>query len=366
MEKMPTIPWWNTAFDEREVTAVADAIRARKISQGDLTAEFEHRVAGLLGVPYAVATTSCTLSIYIALHAAGVRPGDEVIIPDRTFIATAHAAQLAGATVKLVDTRGDIPAMDPGLLEAAITPKTKVIVPVHLCGRVCDMGEIRRIAKARGLLVIEDAAQSIFSTSPWGYAGTIGDAGCFSFGMAKLISTGQGGMIVTSNEKIQKAASIFRTHSVADTFQATYTAFGLNLRFTDMQAAIGLVQIDKRNQKIAQVRKLYELYESGLAGLPGIRLIPVKVSQGEVPNYIEILCKTRDALRAHLAKQGIDSRPFLPCLHHSPHLRQEKGDFSRAQSFEDQGLFLPSGPNQPAENAQRCIAAIREYAGTGA
>jgi perosamine synthetase len=361
MENTSTIPWWNTNYDEREVSAVADAIRARKISQGELTAEFERRVAALLKVPYAVATTSCTLSIYIALHAAGIRPGDEVILPDRTFIATAHAAQLAGATVKLVDTRSEIPEMDPALLEAAITPKTRAIVPVHLCGRVCDMEAIRAIAKKHGLLLIEDAAQSLFSQSPWGYAGTIGDAGCFSFGMAKLISTGQGGMIVTSNERLYKTASLLRTHSVADTFNTTYTRFGLNLRFTDMQAAIGLVQLDKKDEKISHVKKLYDLYSDGLASIPRIAIIPVKTAKGEVPNYIEVRCEHRDALMKHLGQEGIDTRPFLPCLHDSPHLQQSDATFPNARSFAEHGLFLPSGPSQPTENAQKCITAIQQY-----
>jgi dTDP-4-amino-4,6-dideoxygalactose transaminase len=361
MEKKSTIPWWNTSFDDREVSALAEAVRARKISQGDLTAAFERRVAELLGVPFAVATTSCTMALYIAFYAAGIRPGDEVILPDRTFIATAHAAQLAGAVVRLIDTQRDLPLIDPGQIEAAITPKTRAIVPVHLCGRVCDMDALRAVARKHSLLVIEDAAQSIFSRSPWGYAGTVGDVGCFSFGMAKLISTGQGGMIVTSNERLHKLASVFRTHSVADTFHATYTAFGLNLRFTDMQAAIGLVQLEKRKDKIAHVQKLYELYAAGLASLPRISVIPVKTSEGEVPNYVEILVDERDRLVDHLAQQGIDTRPFLPCPHRSPHLRQVTDRFPNAERFEKQGLFLPSGPSQPVENAERCIDSIRKY-----
>jgi perosamine synthetase len=361
MEKMSTIPWWNTAFDEREIAAVSDAMRARKISQGELTAAFENRVAELLGVPYAVATTSCTMSIYLALYAAGIRPGDEVILPDRTFIATAHAAQLAGAIVKLIDTRSDIPAMDPSLIESAITKKTKAIIPVHLCGRVCDMESILQVARAHDLLVIEDAAQSLFSTTPGGYAGTLGDAGCFSFGMAKLLSTGQGGMIVTSDERLHREAALLRTHSVADTFHANYARFGLNLRFTDLQAAIGLVQLEKRAEKIAHVKRLYDRYASGLSGLRGVRIIPVNTARGEVPNYVEVLCEGRDALLTHLGARGIDTRPFLPCLHNSPHLKQDHDRFPNAQIYEDQGLFLPSGPSQPLENADRCIEAIREY-----
>ena len=189
------IPWWKTTFGEQEIQKVTEAISNGHISQGPITEEFETRLAEALDVPYVVATTSGSVALLMALMAFGIQPDDEVIVPNRTWIATAHAVKMIGAKVVLVDVQPDLPIMEVAQLEQKITPRTKAIIPVHLSGRSADMDAIREIAKAHGLLIIEDAAQALFSKYRGEYCGTQSDAGCFSFSVAKLLPTGQGGAI---------------------------------------------------------------------------------------------------------------------------------------------------------------------------
>ena len=241
----PRIPWWRTSFGEEEVQAIAEAIRAEHITMGPITAELEKKLAEALGVPYAVVTTSGSVALLMALIALGIEPGDEVILPNRTFVATAHAVVLLGAKVVLVDVRQDIPVLDVTQLRAKITPRTKAIMPVHLCGRGGDLEELLRIAKEHGLLVVEDACQAIFSRGEQGYLGTRSDAGCYSLGITKLIGTGQGGLVVTRDVETYQKLRLVRNHGVADVFKADFNLLGFNFKFTDMMAALGLVQLGR-------------------------------------------------------------------------------------------------------------------------
>ena len=196
------IPYWRTTFCNGEAEAIVDAIQCEHISQGPIVAEFESKLAAYLGMPYVVTTTSGSTAILMSLLAAGVGQGDEVIVPNRTWIATAHAPYLLGATVKLVDVESDRPIINASLIEGIITERTKAIIPAHMCGRSADMGSINDIAQRYNLLVIEDAAQALGSRNADGYLGTQSDMGCFSLSVAKIISTGQGGFVTTRSEKI--------------------------------------------------------------------------------------------------------------------------------------------------------------------
>ena len=239
--KSLNIRWWRTVFGVEEVGAVKKAFSMEYISQGPVTEQFEAKFAEAMDVPYAVATTSGSVALLMALMAMGIKRGDEVIVPNRTFIATAHAPLLLGARVVLVDVLRDVPVMDVALIKKKITSRTKAIMPVHLCGRAVNMSEIHLLAKAYGLSVIEDACQAMFSKNKTGFLGTQSDAGCFSLGVTKLLSTGQGGIIVTRNRRTYEELKLVRNHGVPGTFDATYPRLGFNFKFTDIQAAIGSV-----------------------------------------------------------------------------------------------------------------------------
>lgn len=187
------VPWWRTALGPEEIEMVVESIRAEHISGGPVTAQLEQAIGATLGVPYVVCTTSGSMALTLAMMILGVGHGDEVIVPNRTFMATAHAALMLGAKIRLVDVRPDIPAMDTDQLEAAVTPRTKAIVAVHLNGRATDMKAVNEIARRHGVAVVEDAAQAFLSKTRRGWLGAQSDLGCYSLGMTKLVSTGQGG-----------------------------------------------------------------------------------------------------------------------------------------------------------------------------
>ncbi|MBI3021755.1 MAG: DegT/DnrJ/EryC1/StrS family aminotransferase [Candidatus Omnitrophica bacterium] len=352
------VPWWRTSFGQEEIQRLQEAIRAEHISQGPVTAQFETRMAEALHVPYAVATTSGSVALLMALMALGVGRDDEVILPNRTFIATAHAVLLAGASVVLVDVRPDIPVMDISRLRQKITPRTKAIIPVHLNGRAVDLEAVQSVAREYHLHVIEDACQALFSRSAAGFLGTQSDAGCFSLGMNKLMSTGQGGLIVTRNPETYERLKLIRSHGVTDTFVATYRQIGCNFKFTDLMASVGLVQLTRVPARIAHVTAIYSKYTA--AEMPFLRWIPVEVSKGELPLYAEARCRDRKDLVEFLGSQGIQTRPFLPDLHLSPHLHNG-GVFPNSKPFGEEGLYLPCGPEQPLENIDRVIEALRLY-----
>lgn len=360
---VPEISWWRTSFGEEEASQIVSAIEHEHISQGAVTAEFERQLAIVLNVPYVVATTSGSMALLMALWAVGIGSGDEVIVPNRTWIATAHAPLLLGAKVVLVDVEEERPIMDVTQIESVITPRTKAIVPVHLNGRSVNMHEVQRIAKKHGLAVIEDAAQALGSRNEDGLLGTQSDMGCFSLSVAKIIATGQGGFIVTRDESLYRKLVAMRTHGVGDIVNANWTQPGFNFRFTDILASIGLVQLKRFSERIEKVKAIYMRYSEAMSDLPFLKFIHVNIEAGEIPIYIEVLCSERDRLIQFLAERGIQTRPFYPDLNLAPYFKNT-GQFPCSEVFGAQGLFLPSGPEQPLENVDYVIQALLEFGGT--
>lgn len=354
------ISWWRTTFGEEEIGRIADAIRKEHISQGPIVEEFESSLAGFLGVPHVVATTSGSTALLMALMAAEVGPGDEVIVPNRTWIATAHAAALLGAKVKLVDVGASQPIVDVAKIEEAITPRTKAIIPVHLNGRSSAMREINNLARNVGARVIEDAAQAFGSRNADGLLGTQSDMGCFSLSVAKIIATGQGGYIATRSTELYEKLLAIRTHGVGSVIDAQWSRLGFNFRFTDILAAIGVVQLQQIDERIAKVKAIYSRYAEAMPAFPFLRLLPVNVTAGEIPIYVEVLCEERERLIEYLADCGIQSRPFYPDLHLASYLG-EQGSFPNSRIYSEQGVFLPSGPGQTMENIDFVLAALRAY-----
>ncbi len=355
------MPFWMTDIGENEIAAVVETMAAKSFSMGAVTAEMEAEIAKQLYVPYVLCTTSGSMALMMGLMAADVGPGDEVIVPTRTFIATAHAASLLGAKVVLVDSQSDSPNMDVAEVGKKITPRTKAIMPVHLNGRVCDMAAIRALAREHDLAVIEDACQGMFSRGPDGYQGTLGDCGCFSFGMVKLVSTGQGGAIVTHDKGLYKKLAAMRNHGVADVVSHTYLTTGHNFKFNDLLASIGLWQVRRGPEKAAHVNAIYKRYREVLEGLSFIELAAVDVECGETALWTEVLSEERDAVMALLAEEGIQTRKFIPCVHTAPHFASGEA-FPNSERFNRTGFNLPSGPALPLEYVDRTIEALKKYA----
>jgi perosamine synthetase len=357
---MARIPYWRTSFGEEESRRIEDSIAHEHISQGAVTAEFERELANVLGVPYVVAVTSGSMAILIALMAIGVGPGDEVIVPNRTWIATAHAPLVLGAKVALVDVEEDRPIIDATQIESKINQHTKAIIPAHLNGRSAAMDEIHSIARKHNLRFIEDACQALGSRNAHGLLGTQSDMGCFSLSVAKIISTGQGGFVVTRDKSTYQKLKLIRTHGTSDIINASWTHLGFNFRFTDILASIGIVQLKKLANRIARVKAIYARYAVAMPELPFLRFIPVDIEAGEMPIYIEVLSPERERLTRFLADHEIETRPFYPDLDLAPYF-ENIGEFPNSRKFGQQGLFLPCGPEQPMENVERVIDVLKLF-----
>lgn len=354
------ISWWRTGYNDAEADAIVAAIKGERLSQGRITEEFEARFAKAVGSRFAVATTSGSVALYLALKGNGVGAGDEVIVPNRTWVATAHAVLLAGAKVRLVDVEGQRPVIDSALVEKAITPQTKALLPVHLGGRACDIEYLSHIADANGLVLIEDACQAMFSRHKGKCLGTFGAVGCFSLGVTKLITTAQGGMLVTDDEALWQKIKLLRNHGVVDNFTEAWAGFGYNFKYTDLQAAAGLAQLDKAEDRCNHVRHVYQEYLSGLAGLNSLRAIPVNIEAGELPLYVEVLAEDRLDLIDYLKGHDVQVRPLPPSLHTSSYFGSS-GTFEHSLAYAEHGLYLPCGPTQSIESVHRVIALIRTF-----
>jgi perosamine synthetase len=355
------IPWWKTNLEEAEIRAVSGALRERHINQGPLCRELELRLQRLLAVPRVVAVTNGSQAVLTALLACGVGPGDEVIVPAFTFIASAHAPLLLGARVRLVDAGRERPLIDSSQIEEAMTEKTRVIMPVHLNGRACDMPAINRLAARRGVKVVEDACQAFGSKGPQGWLGTLSDAGAFAMDMTKIITTGEGGFVAVRDEAAGQRLLRLRNQGVLQVGDNTFDAFGFNFKFPDLLAAVGLAQLDRLSAHTDSVRQVYRFYRERTAGLAYLRMLDVRIEDGELPLWAEVLCAERDQVVALLRQRGIVARPHPPTLAGSAHLGAA-GRFPNAEFFARHGLILPCGPDQRQEDLERVADALHEIA----
>ncbi|WP_045212436.1 DegT/DnrJ/EryC1/StrS family aminotransferase [Desulfonatronovibrio magnus] len=353
------IPWWRTTFGEEEIEHVAASMRRECVSQGPITVEFENQLGRALEVKHVIATSSGSAALLMALMGLGITVGDEVILPNRTWIATAHAVHLLGAKVVLVDVEPHRPIMDTSLIENAITSRTKAIIPVHMNGRSADMQHIQTIARKHQLHVVEDAAQAFGSRNGDGYLGTQSDIGCFSLSVAKTIATGQGGFCVTQNPDIAQRLRAIRTHGVENvTAPNQWTMPGFNFRFTDVLASIGIEQLKRLPEKIERLLTIYAMYEEGLKR-SCFQIIPVNIDAGEIPVYNEFLVNDRQFWIKKLDKQGIETRPFYPDINTAHYFNTSHSKFKNSKNFSNNGIYLPSGPSQQDDNIEMVLKCIK-------
>ncbi|MEM2139813.1 DegT/DnrJ/EryC1/StrS family aminotransferase [Nitrososphaera sp.] len=336
-------PW----FDEEEKKQLAQVIDSGWIQESKLTREFEKQYADFVGAKYAVSTTSGTIAIFMALKAYGIGPGDRVVVPDYTAIGTLNAVTLTGAAVDIVDVHGSDANMDPEAFAKAITPTTKAVIPVHINGRPAAMKRIMEIADKHGIRVIEDAAQCLGSKLDGKHLGTFVDMGCFSLATSKIITTGQGGMVVTSSEELFKKLVEVKDQGTTARLKSTtipdwYEGIGFNFKFTDLQAAVGIAQFKKLQSRLKRRLEMHRLYKELLGGLADF--IPTETSRGIVPWYDDILLKStqeRSKVMQHIKQYQIGSREFYRPLHTQPAYKRE-GNFENTILLSQRGMWLPS------------------------
>jgi dTDP-4-amino-4,6-dideoxygalactose transaminase len=370
------IPITRPELGEEEAQEAANAIRSGWIAQGPLVAEFERTLAARLGVAQVVATSNCTTSLHLALLCSGIGPGDEVIVPSFTFIATANAVLYIGATPVFVDIDPRTYNMDPDKIEAAITPRTRAIIPVDQIGLAADLDPVLEIARRLGLRVVEDAAPALGATYKGRLIGSISPATCFSFHPRKSITTGEGGIIATDDAKLADRARVMRSHgaSVSDlarhhantvTIEA-YEEMGYNYRMTDIQAAMGIEQLKKLDGILARRRGLAERYNNELADVPGVE---TPYSPPEAPHTYQSYCvrldpertAPREAIMARMLELGIATRRGVMAIHEEPYYVQRFGTVSLPVTEEAtrRTLLLPLFASMTMEQQDRVIAGLQ-------
>ena len=358
------IEFWTPQFGADEKALVTGVIESSFLNDGKVTAEFERQMAGLLGCKHIVATTSGTAAIFLALAGIGIGAGDEVIVPDVTFIATANAVTLTGAKPVLVDIDSERLTLDPQSTEHAITPRTKAIVPVHISGRAADLGAIMDIAKRHSLFVVEDAAEGLFSKHKNRCLGTFGIAGCFSLSPNKTVTTGQGGLIATDNDRLH--ARLRELKDQGRPVRGTggndvHDSVGFNFKFTDLQAAVGLGQLKDLKRRVARMRSIHAVYAKGLQGVKGISVLPFSIEEGEVPQWTDVLIDRCDELYDHLATKGIHGRRFWHPLHTQTPYRMPSNRFPNSTKQIPHAMWLPSAFTLSDVDVRTVCGEIREF-----
>jgi perosamine synthetase len=343
-----------TLLDGNERRYVLECFDTNRISSaGPFVARFEEAFAAAAGCRYGVACSSGTAALHLALGAAGIGPGDEVLMPTFTMIATPNAAALLGATPVFVDAEPDTWNLAVGQLEARITPRTRAIVPVHIYGHPCDMEPITDLARRHRLVVVEDAAEAHGATYGRRPVGSLGDAAAFSFYGNKVVTTGEGGMLTTNDAAIARRARELRALCFSDERHFWHRSVGFNYRMTNLQAAVGLAQTERLADLVARRRHNAERYAAALAGIPGLGL---PVERPGVRNVFwmfgitvdaGVFGCTRDELRRRLARRGIETRTFFVPMHIQPaYFRAHRGEsYPVAERLGATGLYLPSGPS---------------------
>jgi dTDP-4-amino-4,6-dideoxygalactose transaminase len=363
-----------------EAEALVEPLETGWIVQGPKVAAFEELFRELSGSPHALATTSCTTALHLALAVLGVGPGDEVVVPAFTYVASANVVEQSGATTVFCDIDRRTFNVDPASLEAAITPRTKVLMPIHLFGLVADMQAVMQIADRHQMAVLEDAACAVGSTLDGRHAGTFGEFGAFSFHARKVITTGEGGMLTVRDAERARRAGILRSHGgqVSDIERHEKGAFalpehdevGFNYRMTDFQGAIGVVQMGKLEAVVRARRSLAARYNEGLGDLTGVTtpLVPDGYDH-TYQSYVLLIdpdeaARPRDAIALELQARGIATRQGTHAVHVLGYYRRkyriEPDDFSNAYYADKNSLSLPLYPTMSADEQAYVIDNIRE------
>lgn len=361
-------PFWSPQVGTSEYGLVNAVLRGNWLNDGELTARFERQVASMLGCRHVVAVTSGTAALFLSLKALGVGAGDEVIVPDVTFIATANAVTMTGATPILADVDRKTLTLDPESLRQAITPRTAAVIPVHVSGRAARLTAVSNIAQKHGLHVVEDAAEALMSrATTTRYLGTIAKLGCFSLSANKTITTGQGGLIATNDPALEQ-----RLRELKDQGRGArgtggadeHPVVGFNFKFTDLQAAVGLGQLQMLPRRIERMRAIYRRYQENLHGVEGLELYGFR--DGEVPQWTDARCERRDELVNYLAQHGVQCRPFWRPLHTQQPYHRSDGKFPVASEIGPQSVWLPSSFTLSDADVDEISALVRQFLQTGA
>ncbi len=349
---------WNNEIGSNEIANFENSVANKYIMEGPILQEFESRIKDLLGVKHVIGTASGSASLALSLLGIGILPGDEVLVPDITFIATANAAKLVGAKVIAVPIEDNRPILDINRVDDYITEKTKAIITVDLNGRISWSKELRERYSDKGIFIIDDACQAFMSGTQSERAGTQADIGCFSFGITKTVSTINGGAVVTNDDELYERMKIIKTQGMKSVFDGdTYFYPGFNFKLPDVLASIGIAQLDRLTDKVSNMKQIERKYRSAIEGINGV--YPTEESANSFHWMVDVYCDDRERVRKLLKDNDIISRPASAPLH-TAHYIDSYGDYSNSDNYSSHTLFLPCGPDQPVSNVERVIDVLRK------
>lgn len=367
-------PW----LGEEEATAAADAVRSGWVAQGPRVAEFETRFAERVAAPHAVAVSSCTTALHLCMHLLGLGPGDEVVVPSFSFIATANCAVYVGASPVFADVEPEDGNLSRRTVEAVLTDRTRAVVVVHQGGMPADVEPLHALCRERGIALVEDAACAAGSTYLGAPVGVGAELAAWSFHPRKLLTTGEGGMLTTTEPDLAARARRLREHgmsvSAAERHQSrqpvleSYLEVGFNFRMTDIQAGVGLVQLRKLDAMVERRRKLAAYYQAALGGIPGLRAVrdPERGESNYQSFWVELGSEfplTRNELLRTLADAGVSARPGIMAAHRQPaYAGHPHGDLSTTERLTDSTLILPLYHDLSEKDQDIVVGTVRQAA----
>lgn len=358
------IPVYQPTLSGNEKRYVNECLDSTWISsKGKFISEFEREFAEYVEIEFATTVSNGTVALHLALEGLGIGPGDEVIVPTFTYIASVNAITYTGATPVFVDSLSETWQVDPEDIEKKITDKTRAIMIVHLYGHPCEMDPIVRLAKENNIFIIEDCAEAFGSRYKNRHVGTFGDVSTFSFFGNKTITTGEGGMVITPHRYLYERMNHLKSQGVAPYMQYWHDMVGYNYRMTNISAAIGLAQLEQANDFIAKKRQIADWYRMGLEGLP----LTFHNEVGDVFHsywMCSIILKDaslRDPLRQYLSDQGVETRPLFYPVHLMPMYSKRFEVHPVAEKLGLSGMNLPSWPGLDEEKVSYIIQLMNKY-----
>ena len=374
---MRSVPYATQWIDEADINAVAAALRSPGLTQGPKIKEFEEKVAAYCGAKYGVALNSGTSALHAACFAAGISAGDEVITAPITFVASANCILYCGGQPVFADVEPETVNILPEKIAASINSKTKAIIPVHFAGNPVDLKEISRLAKAKGLMVIEDAAHALgaeYEGKKIG-SGVYSDLTCLSYHAVKHITTGEGGMVLTNNKSFYERLMMFRTHGITreksvltkpdegDWYYEMHH-LGFNYRLTDFQAALGIKQLEKLDKFVKRRQEIVIQYERALAGLAGVKTIKVKPGRASSWHiYPVVVSDKRKEIFEQLRSKGIGVNVHYLPVYLQPYYRQlgyQPGLCPNAEAYYHGAITLPLFPKMSDEDVTYVIDTFKQ------
>lgn len=365
--RLHRIPIMEPLLGGNELAYVSECVRTNWISsQGRFVRDFERIMAEFHGVEYALAVSNGTVALHLALDALGIGEGDEVIVPNLTFAASINSIIYTGASPVIVDVEADTWAISPEKISAAITPRTKAIMPVHLYGFPCDMPAIEAIAREHNLLVVEDNAEGLGTTLNGQLMATFGDAATFSFFGNKTVTTGEGGMIFFKDKAHYEKAAILRDHGMSKQRKYWHDYVGFNYRMTNLQAAIGVAQMERIDEILHKKCQIGAYYNESLADVEELTLPPQSPDVRNTYWLYTLLVNeqktdlNRDDIIKKLLQNGIEARPVFYPLHvMPPYVQYASGAYPNTEYISRQGFSLPSSVGLSAEQQMEVCRALK-------